>query len=227
MGVATTVSPIAAPVTVTVPILPHEPRAMLAASNVLVPERCLVIVVPLPILRLFASAVPLIVVVTPDLPIVTADALVVPTLTVAAPPASRKRALAPFDCMARTLLELGLIVEPIVISPAVKVKIREVVPPAIVRPSDAAVKVSPLIVPKLDIVGEPEPVMLPEAVKAGSVSPVVVTVPLIAGAVSVLFVKISVVAFPTSVSVASGSVNVLVVLGDQVRVPTCVVPRRS
>ena len=126
--------------------------------------------------------------------------------------------------MARTPLEVGLIVDPIVRSPLVSVRVRDVVPPAIVSPSLAEVKVRPLIVPKFESIGDPEPLIFPDAVKAGSVNPVVVTVPFIAGVVRVLFVRVSVVALPTKVSVVSGRVSVLVVLGDQESVPMFVVP---
>ena len=97
VGVAITVSLVAAPVTVTVPILSQLPRLTDGASKVAVPERCLVIVVPFPIFRLFALVVPFTDVVTPDLPIVSSEAFVVPIVIAAVPPVSIVKALAPFD----------------------------------------------------------------------------------------------------------------------------------
>lgn len=216
VGVATTVSPTFAPVTVTVLRSAHAAVATDAASKVAVAERYLRIVAPPPIIRLFADAVPLREVVIPDLPILIKEALVVPIYNGADPPASRASIFALFDRMINDPEFVGLMVEPKVMSAADNVKVRAVVPPAIVNPSDAVVKVSPFIAPKFAIEGEPEPVIFPDAVNAGRVSPVVATVPLIVGAVSVLFVKMSVVDFPTKVSVASGNVSVRAVVAAEV-----------
>ena len=96
VGVATTLSPTLAPVTVTVAIL-IQPVEIVPATKVVVAERCFEIVVPPPMLRLLSAATPLIVVVTPDFPIVSALAFVFPRFKVAAPPVSIVKIFAPFD----------------------------------------------------------------------------------------------------------------------------------
>ena len=88
-------------------------------------------------------------------------------------------------------------VEPMVRLAPVSVRVREVVPPEMVKPSEAEVRVKPLIVPNPEKLGEPEPVRLPDKVNEGMVSPVVEIAPLIAGADRVLLVRKSVVVRPT------------------------------
>ena len=97
VGVATTVSPVAAPVTVIVAMSLHDKTPIFAASKVFVADKCLVMVVPEPMESVWAEAVPLIVVVTPDLPMLIAVALLVPIPSVALPPVSMFRGKVPFD----------------------------------------------------------------------------------------------------------------------------------
>lgn len=97
VGVATTVSPAFAPVTLTVPIVPQLPNVIFGASMEVVADRCLVITVPEPIANVLADAVPLIVVVMLDRPMLIAEALLVPILILAAPPASMESGNTPVD----------------------------------------------------------------------------------------------------------------------------------
>lgn len=69
-----------------------------------------------------------------------------PMLIAAAPPASRLRALAPLDWIDKVPATVGLIVLPMVMSAAVTVRVRLVVPPATVNPSAALASVRPFMV---------------------------------------------------------------------------------
>lgn len=97
VGEARTVSPAVAPVMVIVSNVRQTAPRIAPELMDFVPDRCFKIVVPEPIFSVLTAAVPLTVVVTPDLPIVREDALVVPKVILAALPVSSVSVLAPLD----------------------------------------------------------------------------------------------------------------------------------